>query len=1420
MSEIFDIKNLLVAMESRKGAGSVEEMLTDLLTLFSQLGVTSSPTSPTSSFSEEDISALKSEGERFYYEYEREAYSRDNSSKENNVSDDAGTDKDSASENSMRIDPSKTSHRTYYNSIMLILSIRLIFIANITTTPLDQTQTPPGRKSSSSSKSKSKSKAKSSEDTTPSRFLLNLRQDSGSKLKVHELRMIYEICGNGARVLSTCSPALSLSVTSLANDAVDLIVSHHPHNISSMKMTNSMYITMSLYCTLASRLVAEVTTDDGDDDDDDSKKGKKQRATDLLFRNISRVSSFHSNYCGCQDHPTISPAFARLLYKIGTELQGEDSIKVLRLMLLVTDGVLAPEAKSSLVFDPNSDLDPLFLPLSSSSNNSTANAMAQNEVTDLQASSLSNIVLNEMSTISCEAFFLIAHYYASFSGKEAYVSRAEKCLDQINRYIVDRRRREEEIFDKFPNEELQRKSISNELKETAKVLYARTIIAHNRGDPSTTSKLISGLICSEAAKNHEEIFRLCLLASRAIHSTYLCSDEFFAALSSSESPNHVLAPAITAATSTTTVVPAYSDPFITMERVFANDSQKLFEITADKITCALYSMQLFLHDKIKPASSSPLSATVATKKKLGQSAQFAPLLAQVNNSDEENARSFRFLLTKYKDKSKTLQQRHLSKNFELLRNVAAKAISLYKIYGIYDRCQDWCTLLLSLLNQSQDGPQCTADLAEATSSLAYAMTMSVSDTSTSSSSSLNSAMQNAKEAVRLKPKDPIAIAIWFLCSIRGERNGLVHIDRVLKELSDIISTAIAQNIDDHALLKSFSMMARSCHDNYSSSNSIVDSGTIFKLEILSKWIKTLAKPGGTCKYVTKSWKAHVRNSKDLMSCSYGMIPAHESPANANANANANSSPSLLTLLKAFLLRFELFVSSTDVDETMLSKYTKVALEMLEVPIRLFKKMRERSSRTSFSDDAMTDEVGAKDLVQDAEDDDILFVWDDVLTTRLLGQSRDCVWVCEQCWNLALLTKKEQSFSANMDASAFFAFAHDYLLMSCEEEGKGLTNGFLDSENKNRSTISDLVKHNFVCSEVSSEFSAQCLLMSTSALLDSLNLEDSCALGRERSFVTDESFDGGSVFSSTKAISGTAAAVLPSNTATVGTTPSSNTMPTSIVDQMKTTSLSRLALWRIGMSKAEFEGNEIKDPSLQQFAEFVTFRCILELKDDGQGMKFLEKSSTVKSLSEYFLRREKVNKLNPLTDEAELKYEPDKIFLLYNFANIAENSNMLSTARVLYRINAFLCEKRANGRAVIPSEKVKLATLLAKCQKKRIFISSSVKDCVGIFESVAETCITENNELEYNACEIGWFCVDAYNRGVNLMYLGDTKNSEILLASALNMLPKCGEDVKFHATIIREAYAKSCEIAAMHKKSQRKNSELVGSQLFSGICPTK
>ena len=74
-----------------------------------------------------------------------------------------------------------------------------------------------------------------------------------------------------------------------------------------------------------------------------------------------------------------------------------------------------------------------------------------------------------------------------------------------------------------------------------------------------------------------------------------------------------------------------------------------------------------------------------------------------------------------------------------------------------------------------------------------------------SASSLLSAKQNAKESVDIEPCNPTSIAIWFHCSVRAERGGLVDIDEVIRELDQILVAAMntdqGQGISDDNLFR-------------------------------------------------------------------------------------------------------------------------------------------------------------------------------------------------------------------------------------------------------------------------------------------------------------------------------------------------------------------------------------------------------------------------------------------------------------------------------------------------------------------------------------------------------------------------------------------------------------------------------------------
>ena len=58
---------------------------------------------------------------------------------------------------------------------------------------------------------------------------------------------------------------------------------------------------------------------------------------------------------------------------------------------------------------------------------------------------------------------------------------------------------------------------------------------------------------------------------------------------------------------------------------------------------------------------------------------------------------------------------------------------------------------------------------------------------------------------------------------------------------------------------------------------------------------------------------------------------------------------------------------------------------------------------------------------------------------------------------------------------------------------------------------------------------------------------------------------------------------------------------------------------------------------------------------------------------------------------------------------------------------------------------------------------------------------------YTMDDIDYFAIEAYNRAISLLYIGDFLNAEKLLTVALNLLPHCGKEVVSHGSEIRKVY---------------------------------
>ena len=58
---------------------------------------------------------------------------------------------------------------------------------------------------------------------------------------------------------------------------------------------------------------------------------------------------------------------------------------------------------------------------------------------------------------------------------------------------------------------------------------------------------------------------------------------------------------------------------------------------------------------------------------------------------------------------------------------------------------------------------------------------------------------------------------------------------------------------------------------------------------------------------------------------------------------------------------------------------------------------------------------------------------------------------------------------------------------------------------------------------------------------------------------------------------------------------------------------------------------------------------------------------------------------------------------------------------------------------------------------------------------------------YSTEELDYFTIEAHNKAVRLVYIGDLPNAEKLLAIAQNLVPYCGNQVESYAGEIRRTY---------------------------------
>lgn len=286
----------------------------------------------------------------------------------------------------------------------------------------------------------------------------------------------------------------------------------------------------------------------------------------------------------------------------------------------------------------------------------------------------------------------------------------------------------------------------------------------------------------------------------------------------------------------------------------------------------------------------------------------------------------------------------------------------------------------------------------------------------------------------------------------------------------------------------------------------------------------------------------------------------------------------------------------------------------------------------------------------------------------------------------------------------------------EEKESMLSKGFLDCEQQQAQAQAQDSDSKLTTCDLSSEFSAQCLLLSVANAVDNL----------------------------------------PCNNRTSNASNSKEKEERSADEVVTTVSLMKKTYLRLLLAKKEFalyfdnqDHNDIDDNSTSQSSHkkyidtsltWLFLRCLVEIGDDDLCMQFL--SATNNTLANLELDQER-NNMDTHDDDGVISH-------LYLCSKRAELNKMTNSLRCLLLFCVDEMKKKFKKKHTTRGTTQLQQLSLGDLQRKLIQIGSTVSDVVKIFHDVHSFSSEEKKDV-YSQEEYDWFAVEAYNRGVSFYF---------------------------------------------------------------------
>ncbi len=317
---------------------------------------------------------------------------------------------------------------------------------------------------------------------------------------------------------------------------------------------------------------------------------------------------------------------------------------------------------------------------------------------------------------------------------------------------------------------------------------------------------------------------------------------------------------------------------------------------------------------------------------------------------------------------------------------------------------------------------------------------------------------------------------------------------------------------------------------------------------------------------------------------------------------------------------------------------------------------------------------------------------------------------------------------------YFRSAHDFALLS-EEEARGLlTKGHLacdgfDSETYASTTLDFSVTNKTMASDLCSEFSYQCLISSVANVIDAFNSQD-------------HENDHNSI---------------------------------------EAVQLLELSHKCLVVAMAELRTLELSQSrSTQRATIWLSLNILIAMRNDESAYLTLSNGGLLDKLEE---------EIGNSIDEKDSENSLEPLDHLYFLANRAETFGMRSAAKLLL----ILCANEMSRKGM--NNIIDHVNTIGVVQRKIIHLASTVEEVVNTFDAidsamkpfVNEKDVGTNGSKPYTTNDIDYFVVEAHNRAVNLIFIGDISNAEKLLTVSLNLLPFGSKEVECYGTEIRHTY---------------------------------